>query len=83
MSEEKLPKEEQEKIKFKRKHKLSFHFNDYEYQALSKYCKKYRVKNKSKFMRETVVTAILKKFDEDYPSLFEQQESSQSDTPNK
>jgi hypothetical protein len=29
------------------------------------------VANRSKFMRETIVTAILKQFDKDYPSLFD------------
>jgi len=56
----------------KRKHCVSVHLNEYELQAVKKYCKKYRVKNKSKFLRETFITVILKKFDEDYPSLFEQ-----------
>lgn len=57
--------------KFKRKHQLSLLLNDYELQALNKYCSRYKVKNKSKFMRETIVTAILQRFDEDYPTLFE------------
>jgi len=56
----------------RRKHCISIHFNEYELQAIKKYCKKYKVKNKSKFLRESVITVILKKFDADYPSLFEQ-----------
>jgi len=66
MKKEKLKDEE-----FLRIHKQSFTFNQRELQAFMYYCKKYRVKNKSKFMRETVVTAILKRFDEDYPTLFD------------
>ncbi len=54
----------------KRKHLVSFLLNDYEKQAVERYCKKYRVKNKSKFFRETAITVILKKFNEDYPTLF-------------
>ena len=34
-------------------------------------CEKYKIRNKSKFMREAIMTEILKKFDDDYPTLFE------------
>jgi len=63
----------QDKQKLKRKHSISLLLNDYELQAFNKYCSKYKVKSKSKFMRETIVTAILKKFDSDYPTLFDTQ----------
>ena len=55
----------------KRLHRKSILFNKREIQAIDHYCKRYKVKNKSKFMREIVISTILKKFDEDYPSLFE------------
>ncbi len=58
--------------KLKRKHRTQFLFNDLEMQAFERYCKKYRIKNKSKFLRETVMTEILVRFDKDYPSLFDQ-----------
>jgi hypothetical protein len=58
--------------KLLRKHKMSFLFNELEQSALENYCKKYKVDNRSKFIRETVVSAILKQFDKDYPSLFDQ-----------
>ncbi|MFC2104824.1 hypothetical protein ACFLS4_05685, partial [Bacteroidota bacterium] len=45
--------------------------NKREIQAIDHYCKRYKIKNKSKFMREIIITAVLRKFDEDYPSLFE------------
>ncbi|MCF8222518.1 MAG: hypothetical protein K9J25_05170 [Bacteroidales bacterium] len=45
--------------------------NDREMRAIDIYCQRYRIKNKSGFLRETVMNAILKKFDEDLPSLFE------------
>ena len=38
--------------------------------ALNAFCEKYKITNRSKFMREAIITTILKKFDEDYPSLF-------------
>lgn len=48
--------------------------NHREMNALNAFCKKYKISNRSKFIREAVMTTILKKFDEDYPSLFEQEE---------
>jgi hypothetical protein len=45
--------------------------NNREVQAIEAYCRKYKVENKSKFMRETILTEILKRFDDDYPTLFE------------
>ena len=61
--------------KLLRKHKMSFLFNELEQSALESYCRKYKVDNRSKFIRETLVTAILQQFDKDYPSLFDQLES--------
>ncbi len=44
--------------------------NHREMHALNAYCERYRI-SKSKFMREAIMKTILKRFDEDYPSLFE------------
>jgi hypothetical protein len=49
-------------------------FNNKELTAIDTYCKKYRIANKSQFMRETIITAVLKKFTDDYPSLWEDQQ---------
>jgi len=46
-------------------------FNKKEIQAINHYCKKYKIENKSKMMREMIIASVLKKFDEDYPTLFE------------
>lgn len=46
-------------------------FNQREKEAIELYCQKYKIKNRSKFMRETILTEVLKRFDEDYPTLFE------------
>lgn len=45
-------------------------FNNREIQAIDNYCRKYRIDNRSKFMREVIISSILKKFDDDYPTLF-------------
>jgi hypothetical protein len=45
--------------------------NQREMRALDIYCNRYRVKNKSEFLRETIIKAILKRFEEEHPSLWE------------
>lgn len=67
MKKRKVKKDES----LKRVYRKSILFNKREIQAIDHYCKKYKIKNKSKFMREMIITSVLKKFDEDYPSLFE------------
>jgi hypothetical protein len=57
--------------KLRRNHRTSILFNKREQEAINLYCEKYKIKNKSKFMREVIMTGILKRFDEDYPTLFE------------
>ncbi|MDR1679850.1 MAG: hypothetical protein LBR81_08765 [Prevotellaceae bacterium] len=53
-----------------RKNRVAFMLNDDEMKALNRYITTYKVKNKSRFVRETLITAILKQFDEDHPTLF-------------
>jgi hypothetical protein len=57
--------------KLRRSHRSSILFNNREREAINLYCEKYKISNRSKFMRETIMTEILKRFDEDYPTLFE------------
>ncbi len=57
--------------KLRRTHRISFLFNQREQEAINLYCEKYKITNKSKFMREAIMTEVLKRFDEDYPTLFE------------
>lgn len=67
--------ENRKKVKdksLKRVYRKTILLNKRELQAINHYCDKYKIKNKSKFIRETIILSILKKFDEDYPSLFEQ-----------
>ena len=56
--------------KLRRTNKTSLLFNSREHEALNLYCEKYKIRNKSKFMREAIMTEVLKRFDEDYPTLF-------------
>jgi len=63
----KLPNE----TPLRRTNKKSLLLNDREKKVIDSYCRKYKISNQSKFMRETIITAILKQYDADYPSLFD------------
>jgi len=54
-----------------RRNRITFMLNDKEFSMLSNFLSKYKVKNKSKFLREAVMRSVLKRLDEDYPSLFD------------
>lgn len=58
---------------FKRINKMTILFNTHELKAFEHYCHRFGVRNKSRFMRETIISAILQKFDSYYPSLFDDQ----------
>jgi hypothetical protein len=57
--------------KLRRTNRTSILFNQREQEAINLYCEKYKITNKSRFMREAIMTEVLKRFDEDYPTLFE------------
>lgn len=59
------------KRKSLRTHRQLFTLNDEENRALERFMCKYKVKNKSKFIRETLMMTIIKKFEEDHPTLFD------------
>ena len=48
-----------------------FTLNDEENKALNRYLAKYKVTNKSKFIRETLMMTIIRKLEEDHPTLFD------------
>ena len=54
-----------------RTHKQVFVLNDEENKALSRYIAKYKIQNKSKFIRETLMIAVIRKLEEDHPRLFD------------
>lgn len=54
-----------------RTHRQIFTLNDEENRALNRYIAKYKVQNKSKFIRETLMKAIIRQFEEDHPTLFD------------
>lgn len=60
----------------KRTNRLSLMLNNREMRAISIYCNRYRVKNKSEFMRGTIMKAILKRFEDEHPTLWEENDPS-------
>ena len=60
--------------KIKRNTSLTLRLNEREARALSIYCKRFRVRSKSDFMRRTIMQAIVGRFDAEHPSLWEQGE---------
>ena len=54
-----------------RNHRVSIMLNDSEMRALDRYCKRYTVTNRSKLIRQTLMQNILKRFDQDNPTLFD------------
>ena len=45
--------------------------NESEQRMLDRFCKKYGVSNRSRLIRETLMRAILKRMDDDQPTLFD------------
>jgi hypothetical protein len=65
-----LYKEEQ----MRRTNRLSLMLNSRELKALGIFCNRYRIKNKSEFLRETIMKAIIKRFEDEHPTLWEENE---------
>ncbi len=57
-----------------RVHKITFMLNDEEQKAVDRYLARYRIDNKSRWYRETILSHVLKIMDEDYPTLFPENE---------
>lgn len=53
-----------------RKKRIVAFVNDEENRLIDNYLNKYKIKNKSNWMRETLLAFIYKNLDEDYPTLF-------------
>lgn len=57
-----------------RVHKVTFMLNDDEHKAVERYLARYKIINKSRWYRETILFHILKTLEEDYPTLFNENE---------
>lgn len=54
--------------------KAGFTLTDEEYDLIHLYLKKYKISNRSRWFRETVLNHVLKNMEQDYPTLFEENE---------
>lgn len=70
MSEKKKAVKPQRIAKPVRRHKKVVTFNDNELEAINAFCKKYKVTSQAKLIREAVIATILRKTEEDHPTLF-------------
>lgn len=57
--------------KLPRCYRVSVMLNESEKKALDKYCKRYKITNRSLLIRQTMMKTILKKFVDDSPTLFD------------
>ena len=57
-----------------RVHKVTFMLNDEEHKAVKRYLSRYKIENKSRWYRETILSHFLKTLEEDYPTLFNENE---------
>lgn len=53
---------------------ISFMLNEEEYKLVCGYLNKYKIENRSRWYRETIIAHILKTLDQDYPTLFGENE---------
>ncbi len=58
----------------KRKHRITIALNEYEMKTVDRFCGDFAVKNRSKFLRETVIRKMISVFDNHYPTLFTEDE---------
>lgn len=60
--------------KLPRVHQISFMLNEEEYKAINRYIAKYKITNKSRWYRETIISHVLRTLEKDYPTLFDESE---------
>ncbi|MDR1380185.1 MAG: hypothetical protein LBJ47_01755 [Tannerella sp.] len=58
----------------KRERRVSFMLNDTEHDAIERYLQKYKITNRSNWYRRTILSHIWKIMEEDYPTLFNENE---------
>ncbi|MBP5458455.1 MAG: hypothetical protein J6Y37_18340 [Paludibacteraceae bacterium] len=57
-----------------RSNRVVISLNDRELAFMNRFYSKYKITNKTKWMRETLIVAILKKLEADAPTLFSEEE---------
>ncbi len=54
----------------KRERRMSILLSEEEHRIIDRYLEKYKITNKSRWLRETILMFIHKNMEEDYPTLF-------------
>ena len=54
----------------KREHRMSILFSEEEQQIIDRYLGNYKITNKSRWLRETILLFVHKNLETDYPTLF-------------
>ena len=54
----------------RRIYRQSMVLNSSEMSTVEFFCNKYKIQNRAKFFRETIMTAVLQKLEQDHPRLF-------------
>lgn len=67
-------KQKQKTAPSSRNKHISFSLNDDEHKIICDYMKKYKISNKSRWLRETLIAHVLKNLELDYPTLFAENE---------
>lgn len=67
-------KPKQKAVQVVRSKSLNFSLSEEEYNLVCQYMKKYKISNKSRWLRETVIAHVLKNLEMDYPTLFGENE---------
>lgn len=57
-----------------RNFKMNVSFNEKEYLAVCRYLDKYKITDKNRWMRETILLHVLNKLEENHPTLFNESE---------
>jgi len=57
-------------MRSKRIYRQTVVFNSSEMSTVEFFCNKYKIQNRGKFFRETIITAVLQKLEQDHPRLF-------------
>ena len=63
-----------EELNNQRDFKISISLNEKEYNAVCRYLDKYKISNRSRWFRETILMHILQKMEENHPTLFNENE---------
>lgn len=62
------------KVSIIRDKQVNFSLSSEEQNLIASYIRKYKISNKSRWLRETIIAHVLKSLEQDYPTLFDENE---------